>query len=249
MRTLLAAAAIRAGRGLTWRHWAWASAIAVCLSASMPLQNFFTNRYWAFWRVVYFTPWFVFIACLFLVAVAVADATSRNSLRIAAWRYVLSMAVATVVACAAAGAFPEWVRAAPREVVAGETLARVDFADSDAVRKSPRVYAIATLNGAIIQAWLAAFIFVRLRGARRATQALADAELERIEAQGRLIGARLVAAHAEVDPTFVLRTLEEVELAYEEDSARADAMLDEFIALLREAIPRMRVDEPTKAVA
>lgn len=55
----------------------------------------------------------------------------------------------------------------------------------------------------------------------------------------------LVAANAQVDPAFVLRTLEEVERAYEVDTARGDVLLDRFIVYLRDAIPRLRTGETT----
>jgi hypothetical protein len=48
---------------------------------------------------------------------------------------------------------------------------------------------------------------------------------------------------AQVDPAFVLQALENVERTYEEDPARGDILLDEFIAFLRDAIPRLRSDE------
>lgn len=246
MSILFPATLSAAWRALTWKHWAWTTAVAVLVSMSMPLQDFFTNRYWAFWRVVYHTPWYLFTGYAFLVAIAVTDASARYAVRISAWRYVVAMLFATVVVCATAGTFPSLVRTAPHEVVAGEVLSKIDFAQSEVVRKSPGAFAVASLNPAIIQAWLATFIFLRLRGARRAMRALADAEVERVEAQGRLIGARLVAAQAQIDPGFVLQQLEEVERAYETDPARADDLLDEFIAFLRDAIPRIRAEESTE---
>jgi LytS/YehU family sensor histidine kinase len=100
---------------------------------------------------------------------------------------------------------------------------------------------------ALIHGWLATFIYVRLRNSRRATKALADAEIERTEAQRSLLAAQLVAAHAQVDPAFVLQALERVERAYEEDPGHADALLDEFISFLRDAIPRLRAEDVLEA--
>jgi LytS/YehU family sensor histidine kinase len=100
---------------------------------------------------------------------------------------------------------------------------------------------------ALIHGWLATFIYVRLRNSRRAAKALTDAEIARFEAQRNLLAAQLVAAHAQVDPDFVLQALAKVEHAYEEDSVLADALLDEFIAFLREAIPKLRADEAAEA--
>ena len=97
--------------------------------------------------------------------------------------------------------------------------------------------------GTLSYGWIATFIYVRLRKSRLAARALADAEVERSKAQAELLAAQLVAAHAQVDPAFVLQALEKVERAYEEDPGRADALLDEFIAFLRDAIPRLRAEE------
>jgi hypothetical protein len=75
----------------------------------------------------------------------------------------------------------------------------------------------------------------RARVGRRRDRALAGA--------GESPRRALVAAHAQVDPAFVLQKIVDVERAYDIDPAPADILLDEFIAFLREAIPRLR-EEP-----
>ena len=158
------------------------------------------------------------------------------------------LSMASVVCVAALGAFPELVHAAPRQVVAGQTVFKNLPTTPDAKAKLHRLSAMTGVGGlALIHGWLATFIYVRLRNSRRATQALADAEIERSEAQRNLLAAQLVAAHAEVDPAFVLAKLEDVERAYEVDPSRADLLLDEFITFLRDAIPRLRADERAQA--
>jgi hypothetical protein len=52
---------------------------------------------------------------------------------------------------------------------------------------------------------------------------------------------------ATIDPAFVMKALDDIERAYETDPMRADAALDEFIAFLRDAIPRLRSDERMEA--
>jgi len=99
----------------------------------------------------------------------------------------------------------------------------------------------------VIHGWIATFIYVRLRKSRRAARVLADAEIERAEAQRSLIAAQLMAAHAQVDPAFVLQALADIERTYESNPARADVLLDEFIVFLRDAIPRLRADEGAQA--
>jgi hypothetical protein len=49
----------QAWRVLTWKHWAWATGLAIVVSLSMPLQNLDVNSYWAVQRVMYHTPWFI----------------------------------------------------------------------------------------------------------------------------------------------------------------------------------------------
>jgi hypothetical protein len=198
--------------------------------------------------VLFHTPWFLFFSYAFLVGIAFAESSAPDPSAPSGWRYVATLSVASVLCVAALGAFPELVRAAPRQVVAGQTAFKNLPATPEAKEKFHRLSAITGVGGlALIHGWLATFIYVRLRNSRRATQALADAEIERSEAQRNLLAAQLVAAHAEVDPAFVLTKLEEVERAYEVDASRADRLLDEFITFLRDAIPRLRADDRAEA--
>lgn len=238
----------RAWRILTWKHWAWATAIPMLVSITIPLQDFDTNRYWALWRVLFHTPWFLFISYTFLLAIALAESSVPEGSGPSAARYVAALSVASIISIAALGAFPELVRTAPRQVVAGQSIAKKANTTAEAQAKAHRLASILGLGFlALIHAWLASFIYVRLSNSRRAARALADAEVDRAEAQRGLLAAQLVAAHAQVDPAFVLQTLENVERAYEEDPARADVLLDEFIVFLRDAIPRLRFDEAAPA--
>ena len=45
---------------------------------------------------------------------------------------------------------------------------------------------------------------------------------------------------AEIVPGLVSRALQDIDRAYESDSGRADALLDQLIVFLRAAIPRIR---------
>ena len=235
---------VRAWKALSWKHWAWATAIPLLVSGTIPLQDFDTNRYWALWRVLYHTPWFLFISYTFLFAIALAEASVPEATGPSARRYVAALSAASVISIVALGTFPELVRTAPRQVVAGQSIAQKANTTAEAQAKAHRLAAILGLGFlALIHAWLASFIYVRLRNARRAAQALADAEVDRAEAQRSLLAAQLVAAHAQVDPAFVLQELEKVERSYETDPARADILLDEFIAFLRDAIPRLRTEQ------
>jgi hypothetical protein len=234
----------RAWRSLTWKHWAWATAIGILIGISMPLQGFSTNNYWAVWRVLFHTPIFLVFGYAFLLAVALAESSVPAGSTPVAWRYVATLTVASVVCVGILGAFPGVARTPPRHVVAGQLLS-MHGTGSPAAQAKERSLAAMTGIGvqAVIHGWLAVFIYVRLRKARNATRALAEAEIGRSEAQRNLLAAQLVAAHAEVDPAFVLRTLAEVERIYEIDVVRGDILLDEFIVYLRDAIPRLRGDE------
>ena len=92
----------------------------------------------------------------------------------------------------------------------------------------------ATLGGAIV--WL----INDRRRARRARERMHAAELERIAAEKRSIESDLQAMQARVEPQFLFNTLAQVRDLYDVDKARSELMLDELIAYLRAAMPRMR---------
>ncbi len=231
----------RAGRILTWRHWAWATALPVLIAASMPLQNFSTNRYWALWQLLFNIPWYLLIAYLFLAAIVLAEASVTDPASPSAWRYIAAIVVASLACVALAGALHDYFPKAPKLVVSGQTLERTvaNGAEQPLSRRAQRM--IGTFNP-LLSAWLATFVYVGLRKSRRARRALADAEVGRSEAQRVLAAAQLVAAHAQIDPAFVLQRITDIEQAYDCDPARADAELDDLIDFLRAAIPRLRAE-------
>ena len=230
----------RALRTLTWKHWAWATAIPIAIVLSRTLQNFQPNLDYASWLVISRAPRYLLFSYSLLIAIAVAESSVPEATVPRAWRYVLALIAASAVYVAAPAAFPDLVPAVPRELRSGLVFRENWAASSDRTLTTNLMIGSA---GALSYGWIATFIYVRLRKARLAARALADAEVERSEAQRRLLAAQLVAAHAQVDPAFVLQKLEEVERTYEADPARADVLLDEFIAYLRDAIPRLRAEE------
>jgi len=231
---------LRALRTLTWKHWAWATAIPIAIVLSRSLQNFQPNLDWALWVVISRAPWALLFSYSVLIAIAVAESSVPEGTAPRAWRYVLALIAASAVFVAALAAFPDLVRTVPRELRSGLVFREHHAASPDRTRTTNLLIGS---PGTLSIGWIATFIYVRLRNARLAARALADAEVERSEAQARLLAAQLVAAHAQVDPAFVLQKLEEVESTYEADPARADVLLDEFIAYLRDAIPRLRAEE------
>jgi hypothetical protein len=229
---------------LTWKHWAWATVIAVVVTIVATLQSYHTNWYWAPWRIVFHAPWHLFFGYMFLFGIALAESPVQAGADPPAWRYVAGLAVSTTICFAAVWTFPDLVRSAPRQVIAGQTIFKKSTASPEEQAKARRVNVTLGFSSVLGYGWVATFIYMRLRKARGAARALADAEVERAEAQRALLAAQLVAANAQVDPAFVLRALEEVERAYEIDPAHGDILLDRFIVFLRDAIPRLRATEP-----
>jgi hypothetical protein len=134
--------------------------------------------------------------------------------------------------------FADHVRQAPRREISGGS--------GTGVREYSQRHRAATavlmgLDG-VVYGCLGTFFYAGLRRARRAARVLADAEVARSEAQRAVVAAQLLAARALVDPEFVMRRLDTIEGIYGHDPAAADQQLDELIAFLRGAIPRLRSD-------
>ncbi|MEO8135757.1 MAG: histidine kinase, partial [Betaproteobacteria bacterium] len=90
------------------------------------------------------------------------------------------------------------------------------------------------LGGAI------ALAFFARRHDHRVAQALHAAELERVDAQRRMLEADLQAMQAQVEPAFLLGTLEDVGGLSEIDPDAGDRVLDALILFLRAALPHLR---------
>jgi hypothetical protein len=80
---------------------------------------------------------------------------------------------------------------------------------------------------------------------KRSTAALRQVELARLRSERRLAELHLAALHAQVEPEFVLTTLDTVERLYSRDVAAADRLLDALIQFLREATPLLRRQSST----
>src|SRR5581483_6687947 len=76
--------------------------------------------------------------------------------------------------------------------------------------------------------------------ARRARAAMDRAQRARLEAEKRSIESDLQAMQARVEPQFLFNTLAQVKELYAIEPARGERMLDELIAYLRAAMPKMR---------
>lgn len=229
--------AIRAWRILTWRHWAWASGAAVLLSIASPLQRLDFNAFWAVQSMYLRAPWYLAFAYLFLACLAWVESDPGGA---TTWRYLRGALAVGLLCLAATGILATFVPMAPRTTSQGLVLSPAPRIHADTGRRI-RAMSVVGMDAAF-HGVLAILIYARLRKARLAALDLARAELARSEANRNLLASRLDAARAQVDPSLVIEQLERIESAYETDPAAADAELDELIAFLRGAIPRLRAE-------
>jgi hypothetical protein len=94
---------------------------------------------------------------------------------------------------------------------------------------------------------LATFVYVDRKSARATRVRLAAAELERTRRAKRMLESRLAAMQARVEPQFLFNTLAQVRDLYEANAALGERTLDDLIAYLRAAMPRMRDTSSTMA--
>jgi len=87
---------------------------------------------------------------------------------------------------------------------------------------------------------VATFIYVDRRRALAAMARMRTAEIERARAAKRTLESQLQAMQARVEPQFLFNTLGQVRDLYRASAERGERMLDELIAYLRAAMPRMR---------
>jgi hypothetical protein len=94
---------------------------------------------------------------------------------------------------------------------------------------------------------LATFVYVDRKRARATRERLAAAELERTKSAKRMFESRLAAMQARVEPQFLFNTLAQVRDLYDANAALGERTLDDLIAYLRAAMPRMRDTSSTVA--
>ena len=107
------------------------------------------------------------------------------------------------------------------------------------------VYSAATmhLHGFIFSLTAALLYFAHLRRSRVHEQAmarLASAQAAQRYARRRMVQARVQEVQARIDPQVLFEMLEAVGRLYQHDAAHAEHFLDELIAFLRAALPRLR---------
>jgi hypothetical protein len=227
----------RAWAVLTWRHWAWATALGILGTITIAISHFDVHAHWLPQAVLLRSPWFVLCAYLFLLGIAWVDSASGDSAP-SLWRYACAALGVAVICVSLAASLALYIPWPPRNVEEGAVIAP----PKDIPREVRRRLVIATGPGrdAAVFGFLATIIYARLRNARRLALNLSQAELGRSEASRALLAARLAAARAVIDPREVIERLDAIARMYEEDMFAADRQLDDLIALLRDAIPRVR---------
>jgi len=94
---------------------------------------------------------------------------------------------------------------------------------------------------------LATYVYVSQRWGAHRLAALRTVQIERAEAEKRVLQSQLAAVQARIEPQFLRDTLAQVERLYEIDAPAGDRMLKELTTYLRAAIPQIR--DPASTVA
>ncbi|CAN5918605.1 hypothetical protein BH11PSE13_BH11PSE13_29730 [soil metagenome] len=76
--------------------------------------------------------------------------------------------------------------------------------------------------------------------AERTRRLLGEAQIARGKTEAMLVDAEFDTLKARIDPAFLLRVLGEVQRRYVGNATSADALLDELVAFLRNAMPSVR---------
>ena len=227
--------------GLTRKHWAWATGLGLLLGILVPLQTLHINYTYTLGKILTQTPIYLAFDWVFLLAIAIADAWPVRDGQRSTWRYIAAAVAASMIGVAFSMAMSGFLPMAPTRVISGISGSTPERFYTEQHRTNSAVVAIG-FEG-VVHGWFATFIYLGLRNSRRAARALAQAELERSETSRALLASQLEAVHAEVDPAIVFAELEAIEGAYDVDPAKADRRLDELIARLRAAIPKLRSEE------
>ena len=125
------------------------------------------------------------------------------------------------------------------------TAGRIDLLVAQGVSIGPAIAHPYAFLSSLIVAWM---FFAHLQGSRTqlaAAARLAAAQVAQREARRRLVEARLKAVQARIDPQLLFEMLAAVRDSYVADAGRAERLLDELVAFLRAALPRLRTRSST----
>ena len=223
-------------RWLTWRRWAWAIGASVAIFVAIPVFNANITTVTFAERIYHSLPWYVGIGCTFLVAIAVIEvhAGPRVPGLIA---YLGAALAASVLSLTALGSLHHLVYRSPVRIEDGRVSAPFPKHLKVAASRSNAIIGLGF--DTIVYGVIGTLIYGYLRRSRHAEEVFAQAERARALSRQRLTAARLAAGHAAVDPAVVIARLERIEAIYEDDGVRGDALMDELILQLREAIPKL----------
>lgn len=124
---------------------------------------------------------------------------------------------------------------APLQALLFELVSPGEFVWMDVVK-----WALYAFFEWLVLAGVATFIYTDRRRARAALARMRAAEIERAHAAKRTLESRLQAMQARVEPQFLFNTLAQVRELNRASASRGERMLDELIAYLRAAMPKMR---------
>lgn len=137
--------------------------------------------------------------------------------------------------------------AAPIAVVAVQTIWTLQ--DNPVMRDVPRGFSLGlpmlAFMDTLIFAGATVMVILDRRRVAQARERLHAAELDRIAAERRSVESDLQALQARVEPKFLFNTLAQVQELYDQDCVRGERMLDDLIAYLRAAMPRIRETSST----
>jgi hypothetical protein len=243
VRPGIAARIGRIARFLSWKHWLWATVIPILILFTLRLQWWTSPFSFGPAELARRLPVMLAVSYFLLIGVACIE-TRRDGSRAPVWQYwaliALSMALAGAV---------RWVTFAPGVVLPkSDTLPWRQNLVGDGRGDARLASSVGMMSVVLLHGSVAVFIYRRFRNAREAARFLSDAQLERADAERRLAASVLEAAHAQVDPAAVFERLGEIERAYALDPSRGDALLNDLVAFLRGAIPRLREEVAEQAV-
>jgi len=130
--------------------------------------------------------------------------------------------------------------AAATGIVFGALIYALSWTDMLVATGDARDFAVDTVANTSSMALL---FFTHLQHSRAhevAAERLDAAKAAQREAKRRLAYGQLKAVQARIDPQFLFDMLDAVRRAYESDPPRAERLLDELVAFLRAALPRLQ---------
>ena len=181
-----------------------------------------------------------FFLSLFVAALAAERATNRGMRYIVAWTTAVAAGClfATALQWAVLAYIFDWNVFQTHDPMApaGNQYILMGGADKSVWTRHQPVWMLLTWS---IPTILATLLYAHWRRATHVRDRLYAAEVDRAETERRVFEAQLRATQARVEPQFLFDTLARVKALQASNPARAVAQLDNLIAYLRAALPRV----------